>query len=617
MAHSEKMLSQNFIIGIAFYLRSKRFMQLTNSYIVSKAFGTFLFASIMTGLAKQLRVIADSVIVSNFVDPNALSAINLYYPLETLFIAIVAAIIFGSSIHAAEEIGKQNAQKVSEYFSSALLVALPVMAVLVGASYLFFPQLINLLADADEPLLCSLTGDYAFVMLLNFVPFAFIYLLQVFTSIDGHPGLVTISIIVSLVLNVLLDLLLTAVIPMGIAGAAWATVISNLIGLTVLLPNVLKGKSTFKFVLPKKPVGLVVCSLKQGVPLCIGDVLLAILVFVLNQMVLDYQGPSGAYLFAIMMQIIFFGGNLLEGVADLNNSIGGVLLGERDYSGFRTLIHRSCTVVLVFGVILTLLTMLWPEGVVKLFGDAEEGVAVGYASDLRIIGLFIIPYLLFIFNTDVHILVKKEFLSSFFLFLQFILMIAIPWLFVKWAGQYFWWSFPTLTIIILLMQLGVALLLHFRTRSLSKVCLLPLLPDEVGVNFSLKYTEESIQENLEKIRKFLSICELKPSEENRIVLCCEELAYNVYKYSADNASKHFFDIRITDLEKSIEVRIKDAGKPFDPVTHAEKSAAKSFADGDEVHLGLQLVNNLCSHMSYKYMFGLNVTVLLFDVRRDG
>lgn len=590
-------------------------MQITNGYIVNKAFGTFLLASILTGLAKQLRVIADSVIVSNFVDPNALSAINLYYPLDTLFIAIILAIAFGSSIRAAVELGKQNIRMVSEYFSAALLVALPFMALLVGLCYLFFPQLINLLADASEPLLCQLTGDYAFVMLLNFVPFTFIYLLQVFVSVDGRPGLVTVSIAVSLILNVLLDLLLTCVFPLGIAGAAWGTVLSNLASLTVLLPYVLKGKSSFKFVMPKKPFSLVGKALKQGLPVGTGDILLAVLVFVLNQMVLDYQGPSGAYLFAIMMQLVFFGGNLLEGVNDLNNSIGGVLLGERDYSGLRILIHRSCTVVLVFGVALTALTMLWPEGVVKLFGDAESVAAAGYASDLRIIGLFIVPYLLFIFNTDVHILVKKELLSSIFLVLQFVLMISVPWLFVKWAGDYFWWSFPVLTAVLLLLQLAVAFTLHFRTRSLSTVCLLPLLPDEVGVNFSMKYTEESIQENLGKMRKFLGICELQSSEENRIMLCCEELAYNIFKYSADKDENHFFDIRITDLEKTIEVRIKDAGRPFDPISYAEKRAELSVTEGENVQLGLQLVNKLCNHKSYKYMFGLNVTVLSFDVRK--
>lgn len=590
-------------------------MIISNSYIVSKAFGTFLFASILTGLAKQLRVIADSVIVSNFVDPNALSAINLYYPLETLFIAIVAAIIFGSSIHGAVEIGKQNNKRVSEYFSSALLVALPVMALLVCCSYLFFPQLINLLVDAGEPLLCNLTGDYTRVMLLNFIPYTFIYALQVFTSIDGRPGLVTLSILVSFALNVLLDLLLTAVIPLGIAGAAWATVISNLVGLFVLLPNVLKGRSSFKFTFPKKALSLVGSSLKQGVPLCMGDILLAILVFVLNQMVLDYLGPSGTYLFAIMMQIIFFGGNLLEGVADLNNSIGGVLLGERDYSGLRNLIHRSCTVVFIFGVALTALTLLWPEGVVRLFGDAEESVAAAYADNLRIISLFIIPYLLFIFNTDVHILVKKEFLSTFFLILQFCLMLIVPWIFVKWAGTYFWWSFPILTIVLLVLQLTVAFVVHFQTHTRSRICLLPMLPDEVGVNFSVNYSEKSVQENLNKIRMFLGICELQPNEENRIMLCCEELAYNIFKYSADKDCRHFFDIRITDLEKQIEVRIKDAGKPFNPIVHAEKTSLKDVENGADVHLGLQLVNTLCNHMSHKYMFGLNVTVLLFDVRK--
>lgn len=95
------------------------------------------------------------------------------------------------------------------------------------------------------------------------------------------------------------------------------------------------------------------------------------------------------------------------------------------------------------------------------------------------------------------------------------------------------------------------------------------------------------------------------------MLCCEELMYNLVQFGTDKHKDSSFDIRLSDLEDRFEVRIKDAGKPFNPVIRFEKTAAQAYTDGESMQLGLQIVNNMCDEIRHKFMFGLNVTTLSF------
>jgi anti-sigma regulatory factor (Ser/Thr protein kinase) len=57
------------------------------------------------------------------------------------------------------------------------------------------------------------------------------------------------------------------------------------------------------------------------------------------------------------------------------------------------------------------------------------------------------------------------------------------------------------------------------------------------------------------------------------------------------------------------VTIKDDGRPFDPIK-AGKMGDKRIGDGNYMHLGLRLVNQIIPDITYKYMYGQN-TVFIF------
>ncbi len=580
------------------------------NYITNKAFKTFLIASILTQLVQQLRILADGIIVSNKVGPSALAAINLYTPLETVFYALIMIVVSGAGFLAAIEMGKQNYRRVTEFFSSTMVLMSVLIAALVAVSYFFLPEIVGLLSDADEPQLYELTMDYTRIMLFTYLIQVPNSALRAFVSVDGKPRLVTWSIVSSFLLNVVLDLLFVMGLEMGITGAAIATLLSDSIGMLMLSRYMFSKECSFQLHMPKTFAALGE-STRQGLPLQVPMFLVAVVYYLVNQIVLDVKGPEGVYLLAVFTQIMMICTMVSDGFVELNTSIGGVLFGERDYSSFRKIVHNSYSLLLAFGLLLTVIMLLFPEAILQMFGEDDTVDSASLTQLLRLLSAFFIPYMVFQFTANVHIIVGKEDFATILLFAQAAAMVLFPYLFGLFAPDYFWYSFLIMILLMIAVQWIIARYLHKKKAMLTEFALLPLLPDVIATTYSVNYNNESVAKTLDQINLFVEISELDSATANKVMLCCEELMYNLVEFGTDNDKDRTFDVRLSDLEDKFEVRIKDAGQPFDPVIKFEKSSAQAYNDGEPMHLGLQIVNKMCDEIGHKFMFGINVTTLTF------
>ena len=90
-------------------------------------------------------------------------------------------------------------------------------------------------------------------------------------------------------------------------------------------------------------------------------------------------------------------------------------------------------------------------------------------------------------------------------------------------------------------------------------------------------------------------------------ICCEELMLNIVCHQS-HKNHPYMDLYIAAGENKVCVVLKDAGRPFNPVlptryTNIEENSAT---------LGLALVNNVCTTLSHKYMYGQNVVFAEFS-----
>ena len=582
-------------------------------YIIKHAFRHFLPAAVLTGIILQVRIITDCIIVGHLIGPDALSAINLYIPLEEIVYSIISVLALGASFLGAKSIGRQDYQEASHYYTVSLVGTGALVVVLVAIIAVFFQPVISLLSGGEDSLIRSYCFTYTLYMLPSFLVMAPNSILRYFVNIDGKPRLVTVSILTSFLVNPILDYVLIRFAGMGVAGAALATLASDLAGLGILVAHFLRGRSTFRLKMPEKWFRVLKSSVQIGIPLSASLFLLAAISVVLNRVVFHFQGENGLYLWAVVVQIIALCEMLLEGVSDMNQSIGGTLLGSCDFKSFNAYARRALRFVHLTIAGFTVFLLLFPGVVFALFG--AEGDIAGSAEarwTLRIMALYLLPDMQLAFFENIHSLVERERLSLVFQVLQSAGLVLFPLLCGLFCPALFWWSFPLMAILLCVAQYLSALRIQRKEGNVRAPFLVEAFPTDVEADFDVEYNRESVDGTMEKIGTVAAICELPAGKEMFLSICCEELMNNLLlRKASDESIQGCLEIRIVDKPDLTRVTFKAAGKPFNPVLRFDDTAYDRFCKGDPLHLELELVNKLCDRIDYKYLYGVNITSVEF------
>ncbi|MEI6747983.1 MAG: MATE family efflux transporter [Bacteroidales bacterium] len=174
---------------------------------------------------QQFYNIADSIIVGRFLGKEALAAVGASFPIIFLLVSFVIGITMGSTIIIAQYFGAKDIPNVKRSIDT-LYIVLFFTSILVGASGIIFSgtifNLMNLPADvlpqARIYLSVYLTGSIFF--------FGYNGISAILRGL-GDSKTPLYFLIIATIMNVLLALLFVVVFKWGVAGAAFATVISQ------------------------------------------------------------------------------------------------------------------------------------------------------------------------------------------------------------------------------------------------------------------------------------------------------------------------------------------------------------------------------------------------------
>lgn len=209
--------------------RAERAGSMKKEYLIEerplKALLLFAFPMIVGNLFQQFYTMVDSVIVGQFVGENALAAVGASYSLTNVFISIAIGGGVGASVLTSRYFGARDYRRMKGSVYTALIAFLVVSLVLGGVGLAFSRQIMvalntpgNILADATEYLNIYFIG----------LPFLFMYnvLSSMFNAL-GRSKIPLGLLIFSSLFNVGMDLYMVGPLGMGVAGAAWATLIAQ------------------------------------------------------------------------------------------------------------------------------------------------------------------------------------------------------------------------------------------------------------------------------------------------------------------------------------------------------------------------------------------------------
>ncbi len=191
----------------------------------TKALIGFALPMVAGNLFQQFYNIIDSVIVGNVVGEEALAAVGASTAITMLFVMVAMGTGIGCSVVISQLFGAKQLEKMKTAISTALYSILAFSMFLSILGSLIHKGLMRLMGTPED-----VFAEAAEYMQIYFFGFAFLFLYNAFSAIfnalgDSKKPLA--FLVFSSLLNIALDLYFVASLQMGVAGAAWATLIAQ------------------------------------------------------------------------------------------------------------------------------------------------------------------------------------------------------------------------------------------------------------------------------------------------------------------------------------------------------------------------------------------------------
>lgn len=185
----------------------------------------FTVPMLIGNIAQQLYNTVDSIVVGQYVGDNALAAVGSASPILNLLLVLFIGISMGGSIMVAQYFGAKQREELSYTVGNCILLTAIATGIIMLLSLILVRPLLELLNTPDS--IIEWCYSYLMIMFLGFVGCAYYNILSGVLRGLGDAFSALVYLLVSTVLNILLDLLFVAKLGMGVSGVAWATVIAQ------------------------------------------------------------------------------------------------------------------------------------------------------------------------------------------------------------------------------------------------------------------------------------------------------------------------------------------------------------------------------------------------------
>jgi len=187
----------------------------------------FSLPILIGNIFQQIYNVSDTIIVGNFLGKESLAAVGSSYQITVLIIAISIGISLGASILISQCFGAKNMEKLKDIANIGFIFSLILSFIITILGFLLSDEILNLINVPKN--LLSNASIYLKIIFIGVAPtFAYNSLTNILKGL-GDSKIPTYILIITVILNIILDIFFIAVMNYGISGAAIATVISQFI----------------------------------------------------------------------------------------------------------------------------------------------------------------------------------------------------------------------------------------------------------------------------------------------------------------------------------------------------------------------------------------------------
>ena len=330
---------------------------------------------IISMLVTSFYNMADTFFVGMMDNPSATGAVGVVFSLMAIIQAIGFFFGHGSGNYISRELGKKNGPEAEKMASTGFFSAIGAGVLICILGQLFLDPLAYALGSTDTIL--PYTRDYMRIILLGAPWMAGSLVLNNQLRYQGSAVYAMVGIVSGAVLNIALDPLLIFGLDIGVAGAGWATIISQFVSFCILWIGCTKG-SNIKIRIKQFQFRWFYCYMiiRGGLPSLARQCLASFATICLNRAAGGYSDAAIAAM-SIVQRIMMFGASTMIGFGQGFQPVCGFNFGaglhHRVRQGFWFCVKFS----LVFLTAVSALMFIFAPQVVSWFQNDPEVIRCG------------------------------------------------------------------------------------------------------------------------------------------------------------------------------------------------------------------------------------------------
>ena len=586
-----------------------------NDKLVANTFRGILLVNILSTVSSIAAIMIDAIITGQFLGSDAVASMGLIQPIAMLFNLLGAFFGPGLGIVCTRYMGMARLDRVIQVFSLIMIVM--VSASIAGTVVLFLcaPQLANILGSkTNDPVIISMITDYLRGYSFG-IPFVLLCIcLNGLMMLDNDRKLGLVSVFTTLIADTIFDLVNVLYIHGGMGGMAVATTLSSILGFLVLLTHFRKKERILHF----KPSGLQISDLKDVVACSVPNGISvgsnafrnlsfnALLLAIATKVEVSALSITNSSFSLVMAVTIAF--NVTT------STICSLFYGEEDRKGIEASFKLSLkTILLVFASIMVAF-LIFAGNIATLF------LKSGNTDELSIATFFIRCMSIQFFLMCIAFTLSGVYQGTRHMNANYILVFLRDMI------------FPIGSVIIMGQIFGVkgvgagfivSGVITFICCLLFPLIIKRKMPKNIDDYILLKDDFGSKPENTFEA----SICDLDGAMDvsRRIVdfykehnidkrtityisLFLEEMLRNTIEHGFTNKKDNYIDIRVIYGKEKQVIRLRDNGRPFDPVEWHKTN----HPDDPTAGLGIRMVIGLAKEVRYVPAMDMNNLMIILS-----
>jgi len=346
----------------------------------------FVISPILMMICTSLYSIVDGFFVSNYVGKTPFAAVNLIMPVCMALGTIGTMIGTGGSSIVSQALGEGKREEANRYFSMLVYFAIILSIVLSVIGFVFARPIAKALGASGELLEnCVVYSRILFIALTAFV------LQNIFQSFFVTAEKPTLSLKISIiagVTNVALDFLFIAVFHWGIAGAAIATGIGQVVG--GIIPIIYFARENDSLLKLRKAgfEGKILGkTMSNGSSEMVTNLSTSLVNILYNFQLMKLAGENGVAAYGIIMYVNFIFMAIFFGYSIGSAPIVGYHYGADNRKELKNLFRKSITLMGGAGLILTLLAEILTVPLVMIFASYDADLFAMTCRGFRLYSL--------------------------------------------------------------------------------------------------------------------------------------------------------------------------------------------------------------------------------------